>query len=142
MERLFAKAHAYNCTRHSATGFSPFYLLYGRSPRLPIDAIFHTKPTFGGKGSENYLEYVQKWRGAMKEAYDIAAKGTQRSQQQNKESYDKKVRSTVLQEGNCVLVRNLTERGVPGKLRSFWEKDSHRRRCCGAVAPSMVRNVN
>ena len=118
--------HAYNCTRHSATGFSHFYLLYGRSPRLPIDVIFDTKPTVGSKGSESFPEYVRKWRGAMKEAYDIAAKRTQRSQQQNKENYDKKVRSTVLQEGDRVLVRNLTERGGPSKLRSFWEKEIHR----------------
>ena len=29
--------HAYNCSRSNATGFSPYYLMYGWNPQLPVD---------------------------------------------------------------------------------------------------------
>ena len=117
--------HAYNCSKHASTGFSPFYLLFGRSPRLPIDIIFNTKPA-PTNGDISYPEYTRKWKQAMHEAYDIAAKRSRSSQQQNKERYDQHAKSTCLQQDDRVLVRNLNERGGPGKLRAFWEKDVYR----------------
>ena len=35
-----ALVHAYNCTRSVTTGFSPYYLLFGREPSLPVDVEF------------------------------------------------------------------------------------------------------
>ena len=39
-QHISTLTYAYNCTHSNATGFSPYYLLYGRHPLLPIDIEF------------------------------------------------------------------------------------------------------
>ena len=114
--------HAYNCTVNNATGFSPFFLLFGRSPRLPIDLLFGLSPT---TTTGNHTQYVKRWQGAMKEAYAKAMENSRKSAEIGKKHYDKKIRCTELKPGDRVLVRNLSERGGPGKLRSHWEDQIH-----------------
>ncbi|KAF7640821.1 hypothetical protein LDENG_00011870, partial [Lucifuga dentata] len=65
-ESLNKLVYAYNCTRCEVTGYSPFYLLFGRSPRLPVDMLFglYTK-----SGSGDQRDYVRKWKQGMDEAY-------------------------------------------------------------------------
>ena len=109
---------AYNSTRNDATGFSPFELLFGRKPRLPIDIIFGETETIVAK---TYPKYLKQWRTAMEEAHRIAAERAGHSAAKGRKQYDKKVRTSELKRGDRVLVKNLLEKGGPGKLRSFWE---------------------
>ena len=32
--------HAYNCMTTKVTGFSPYFLMFGREPRIPVDEEF------------------------------------------------------------------------------------------------------
>lgn len=121
-ESLNKLVYAYNCTRCEVTGYSPFYLLFGRSPRLPVDMLFglYTEPA-----SRDQRDYVEKWKQGMEEAYAIANENAQRAAEKSKRYYDTKVRSSVLQPGERVLIKNLTPRGGPGKLRDYWENTVH-----------------
>jgi len=121
-ESLHKLVHAYNCTRCEVTGYSPFFLLFGRSPRLPVDMLFGLCTE---AGPSNKRDYVEKWKQGMEEAYAIANENAQKNAERSKKYYDTKVRSAVLQPGERVLIKNLTPRGGPGKLRNYWEDTIH-----------------
>ena len=67
-DHLNQVVHAYNCTKNETTGFSPFYLQFGRHPRLPIDLIFGIDRT-GNQGS--HTQYAAQLQKAMSEANEL-----------------------------------------------------------------------
>ena len=114
--------HAYNCTRNESTNYSPFSLIFGRSPGLPVDLVFGLNENQMG-GSHQH--YARKWSESMQEAYHIVGQNAQKAGRKGKTQHDRCVGNVVLQPGDRVLVRNLKERGGPGKLRSYWEDQIH-----------------
>lgn len=114
--------HAYNCTTSDATGFWPYFLLFGRAPLLPVDLVFELQIK---EQEKSYQNYAKKWQPQMAEAYDVASRNMEKSTAKGKAYYDREKMSSVLVSGDRVLVRNMSERGGPGKLRSHWEDQIH-----------------
>lgn len=114
-KHLNKMTHAYNCTTNTSTGYSPFYLLFGRHPKLPIDLIFG----LDDQTSAKKCNYVTEWKKGLGEAYRIAVKSVGKAGNRANDRYDQKPQSTAVVKGDRVLVRNLPERDGPGKLRSY-----------------------
>ena len=124
-EHLSPLVYAYNCTRHSTTGFSPFLLMFGREPHLPIDVALGVNSVSSGSGS--YPAYIANLRDRLSVAYQKVIEESMKSAARNKQSYayDSRARQTSIQVGDVVLVRNLSIRGKH-KLADRWEEDPYR----------------
>ena len=105
--------HAYNCTTNDATGYSPFFLMFGRNPRLPIDLLFEQVNKDEMKG---YNKFVEEWSSMMKEAYQRADQSSKDSASQGKRVYDRRIRSSLLHTGDRVLIKRMKEKKVMAKL--------------------------
>lgn len=112
--------HAYNCTKNDTTGYSPYELMFGRQPRLPIDLIFGTQP--GKPGPKSYSNYVKTLRQNLSESYALAIEHSKKMGYKNKMRFDKKIRAAELFSGDKVLVRNVNIRGKH-KLANRWEQN-------------------
>ena len=89
--------YAYNCTRSNATGYSPYYLLYGHHPLLPIDIELGVMtPDLNEVITSKYVKELQR---RLEYAFKKADKYSKREAMRSKKRYDK------LEPGDLVLVR-------------------------------------
>ena len=95
--------HAYNCTTHYPTGYSPYYLLFGRTPKLPIDLIIPSSAAHHEQTT--HLSYVDKWKEQMTQAYEIANRQSMQRKSKDVERRNaKRLRASILLPGDRVPV--------------------------------------
>ena len=115
--------HAYNATKHESTSHSPFYLLFGRHPRLSIDAYLGIDPNHGS-GNKNATVYASELKRRLQYAYKLASQAATRSGKRHKHRYDLRVRESGLELGDRVLVKKV---GIKGKhkLADRWDQQTY-----------------
>ncbi|KAK3091744.1 hypothetical protein FSP39_022296 [Pinctada imbricata] len=112
--------HAYNCTRHESTGHSPYLLMFGREPRLPVDLAFGINK----QPQKGLTKYIDDLRERMKTAYERATASAQEARSRQKENYDYKVRGSNIKEGDRVLVKIVAFDGKH-KIADRWKDDTY-----------------
>ena len=93
---------AYNATRSAVTGYSPYYLLFGRRPRIPVDYLF---PTLRDSPHQTKMEVsVEAMQKRLKEAFAVAGHLTSEEAAKQCRYYDHKAGAVALQPGDVVMV--------------------------------------
>ena len=118
LEHLPELLMAYNATRSTVTGYSPYYLLFSRRPRIPVDYLF---PTLCDSPHQTKMEVsVVAMQKRLKEAFTVARCLTSEEVARQCRYYDRKAGAVALQPGDIVMVRT---NGFVGKqkVKDHWE---------------------
>ena len=109
---------AYNATCSAVTRYSPYYLLFGKRPRIPVDYLF---PTLRDSPHQTKMEVsVVAMQRRLKEAFAVARCLTSEDVAKQCRYYDCKAGAVALQPGNVVMVHT---DGFVGKwkVKDQWE---------------------
>ena len=102
----------------AVTGYSPYFLLFGRKSRMPVDCLF---PTLCDSPHQAKMEVsVAAMQKRLKEAFAVARHLTSQEAARQRCYYDHKAGSVALQPGDIVMVRT---DGFVGKrkVKDRWE---------------------
>ena len=101
-EHLLELLLAYNTTHSTVTGYSPYYLLFGRRSRIPVDYLL---PSLHDSPHQTKMEVsVVAMQKRLKEAFAVARHLTSEEVAKQCRYYDHKAGAVALQPGDIVMV--------------------------------------
>ena len=110
---------AYNATHSAVTGYSPYYLLFGRQPRIPVDFQFPTLQD--PPHMTSMARSVTTMQERLKEAFKVARQLTSEEAARQCRYYDKTAGAISLQPGDVVLIR-MDRFMAKRKVKDWWEE--------------------
>ena len=102
-EWITTLTHAYNCTVSPVTGFSLYFLMFGRNPKLPLDIDLGI-PTMEQEPTSQQ-NYAQKLYSRLQWAYQKAQENSKKESECHKKYYDERMRCMKLRPDGLVMVR-------------------------------------
>jgi len=86
---------AYRATKHSATGFSPNYLVFGRELASLFEIMFPGIPGVDDIQDQNHGDYVATLKDRFRKSYTIVRENLKAVAFRNKRKYDQRVKKQV-----------------------------------------------
>ena len=112
---------AYRTAIQDSTGFTPFRIIFGRTPTLPIDLMLPFPEEKGEEDQPSYSEYIKKLKHLLENAYRMVRQTLGASHNRQKEQYDKKTNDVKFMVGDMVYLHvPAVRQGGNKKLASRW----------------------
>ena len=120
-EDLSKVCMAYNTSIQSTTGYTPFFLMFGREARLPLAIVHEPPPSPHGAIPQQYGNYVQSLQDTFNTAFEVVRSNMSTRQGRQKEFYNCKVHGDPFKPGDLVwLFNEALAKGESRKLRRPW----------------------
>ena len=109
---------AYNSSTHPTTGYTPFYLMFGRQVRMPIDVMYGPP----SKEPVSFSHYASLLRQNLELAYENVRENMGHQLRRQKEIYDRNVHGVPSERGELVwLFCPVVPRGQCRKFHRPWQ---------------------
>ena len=116
-DQIWKACMAYNMSVQASIGYTPFFLMFGRHARLPIDLMYGT----GSPSKMPVSEYAAQLKQSLEDAYRLVRAKLAVSHERRQVQYDKRIHGKPFTEGNLVWLHSaVVPKGQSKKLHHHW----------------------